>query len=106
MAGYPDKAQQQSSAAVALGRQQGHPFSLALALVSAAISHQLRWEGASAQGWAEALMALATEQGFAHWLAEGQILHGWALAQQGHVQAGIEQLCQGLAAWRAMGAAL
>jgi predicted ATPase len=106
MLGYPDQAHQQSNSAVALGRHHGHPFSLAIALVSAAIGHQFRWEGAAAQGWAEELMALASEQGFAHWLAEGQILHGWALAQQGHLQAGIEYLCQGLAAWRAMGAAV
>ena len=32
------------------------------------------------------------------------MLHGWALAHQGQAQAGIEQLTQGLTAWRATGA--
>src|SRR5262249_40441561 len=32
------------------------------------------------------------------------VLRGWALAQQGEAQAGIEQIQQGLRAWRATGA--
>jgi predicted ATPase len=37
-------------------------------------------------------------------MAIGSILHGWALAQQGQAQAGIEQIHQGLTAYRATGA--
>src|SRR5712692_4403087 len=51
-------------------------------------------------------MTLSTEQGFPHWLAEGTILRGWALAEQGQGEEGIAQMRQGLAAWRAMGAEL
>jgi len=39
--------------------------------------------------------------GFAQWMAIGSILHGWALAHQGQAQEGIEQLRQGLRAYRA-----
>ena len=39
-------------------------------------------------------------------MAMGAILHGWALAQQGKAQEGIEQLHQGLIAFRATGAEL
>jgi predicted ATPase len=49
-------------------------------------------------------MTLATEQGFPQWLAAGTFFRGWALAAQGQAEAGIAQLCQGLAAWRATGA--
>ena len=49
-------------------------------------------------------MALSTEQGFAHWLATGTILRGWALAEQGQREEGITQMHQGLAALRAIGA--
>src|SRR5712692_11665841 len=34
----------------------------------------------------------------------GTMLRGWALAEQGQPEAGITQLCQGLAVWRATGA--
>jgi predicted ATPase len=104
--GYPDQARERSTAAVAMARQLRHPFSRAIALVSAFVVHQFRGEGAAAQPWAEELLALATEQGFAHWQAEGMILRGWAIAHQGRGQEGREQLHQGLAAWRAMGAGL
>jgi predicted ATPase len=55
---------------------------------------------------AEAAVALSTEQGFAQWAASGTILRGWALAMQGQGEAGIAQIRQGIAAWRATGAAL
>ena len=50
-----------------------------------------------------AAIRLATEQGFAFWVALGAILHGWALAHQGQAQDGIAQLRQGLTAYRATG---
>jgi predicted ATPase len=55
---------------------------------------------------AEAAVALSTEQGFPLWAALGTILRGWALAMQGHGEAGLAQVHQGIAAWRATGAAL
>ena len=58
--------------------------------------HQFRREGRAAQERAEAAISLATEQGFPHWMAYGAILRGWALAQQGQAQEGIEQITQGL----------
>jgi hypothetical protein len=59
-------------------------------LAIAAVLSQFRREGASTQVGAEALSALATEQGFAHWLAQGMILRGWGRACQGHLHEGIE----------------
>ena len=55
---------------------------------------------------AEAAVALATEQGFPLWAAWGTSLRGWALAMQGQGEEGLAQVRQGLAAWRATGAAL
>ena len=51
-------------------------------------------------------MALSSEQGFAHWLAQGTIVRGWALAEQGQEEEGIAQMRQGLAAHQATGAEL
>jgi predicted ATPase len=53
---------------------------------------------------AEGAISLATEQGFPFWRAFGSILQGWALAHQGQTQEGLEQIQQGLTAWRATGA--
>jgi predicted ATPase len=55
---------------------------------------------------AEAVVALAIEQGFPFWAAAGTILRGWALAMQGQGEAGMAEVCQGSAADRATGAAL
>ena len=35
------------------------------------------------------LLALAMEQGFAHWLAPCTVLHGWTLVKQGQGETGI-----------------
>jgi predicted ATPase len=51
-------------------------------------------------------MTFSTEQRFAQWFAQGMILRGWALAEQGQEAEGITQLRQGLAAWQATGAEL
>ena len=66
--------------------------------------HQFRREVHVAQEYAETAINIATEQGFPFWMAVGSLLRGWALVQQGQAQAGIEQLTQGLTAWRATGA--
>lgn len=51
-------------------------------------------------------MSLAAGQGFLFFLAEGSIFRGWALAEQGHLDTGIEQIRDGLGAHRAAGVQL
>jgi predicted ATPase len=104
--GYPDQAWARSQEAVTLAQQLAHPFSLNVALGEAAMFHQCRREGQATQERAEATLVLATAQGFLHWRARGAVLRGWALAQQGQVQEGIEQITQGLMHYRATGAQL
>jgi predicted ATPase len=101
--GYPDQALKRSREALALAARLSHPFSLAYALSSAALFHLLRREEQVAREQAEAVMTLATEQGFPVWLALGTIFRGSALAEQGQVEEGIAQMQQGLAACRAIG---
>src|SRR5262245_59414300 len=83
-----------------------HPFSLNVAEGEAAMFHQGCREAQATQERAEATLVLATAQGFRHWRARGAVLRGWALAQQGQVQAGLEQITQGLRDYRATGAQL
>src|SRR4029453_10454776 len=56
--GYPDQALARSHEAVTLAQQVAHPFSLVLALSAAALFHQLRREGHTAQEYAEAAISL------------------------------------------------
>jgi predicted ATPase len=101
--GYPDQAMQHSQEACRLAQEVSHPYSLATALVIAAILHQYRREAPAAHEQAAAATTLTTEQGFAERWAWGTVLHGWALAMQGQSAAGIAEIRQGLDADRATG---
>ena len=92
-----------SQAALTLA-QVSHPQTLVYSLVWRAILHQHRCEAPAAYEQAEAATTLATEQGFAYWLARGTVLHGWALAMQGQAEQGIAEMRQGLTADLATGA--
>jgi predicted ATPase len=101
--GYPDQAVASSQAALALTQQLAHPLSLALALIWAAMIHHLRREAPGTQAHAEAAVALATDQGFPQQFAQAMALRGWVLAAGGQGAAGLTQIQQGLAAYRATG---
>jgi TOMM system kinase/cyclase fusion protein len=104
--GYPDQALVISREALALAQQLSHPFSLAVALAYAAMSHQFCREPHAVCEQAEAAIALCKEQGFAYYLAWGTTLQGWTQVVQGQGEVGIGQIRRGLAALRATGAAL
>jgi class 3 adenylate cyclase/predicted ATPase len=101
--GYPDQSLARTDEAVTFAQQTGYPFSLGFALGCAAIVHHLRREDRAAQACADGVISLATAQGFPYWMAWGAMLRGWALAQQGQAQEGIEQITQGLMDYHATG---
>jgi predicted ATPase len=101
--GYPDQALQSMREALTLAYELAHPYSLAVALRFATALHQSRRKQQAVRERAAALMALATEQGFAQELARAIILRGWALASQEQGTEGTAQMHQGLAAYRATG---
>ena len=49
-------------------------------------------------------MEIGTEHGLSLWLANGLVMGGWALAEQGDCVKGVAMLRQGLADWAATGA--
>jgi class 3 adenylate cyclase/predicted ATPase len=102
--GYPERGLARSQEAVNLAQQSPHPLSLSHILCAAARFHQFRREVPAVQEHAEATIRVAQEQGFPYWMAIGSVLCGWTRAQQGQVQEGIEQIHQGLRAYRATGA--
>jgi predicted ATPase len=101
--GYADQARKQMEAACTLAQDLAQPYLVATALnlrtmLAAAVEHA----GIVARYAAEHI-EYATQQGFPHWATLGMVLQGWALARQGQTVRGVEQITQGLAAWRETG---
>jgi predicted ATPase len=104
--GYPDQALQRSQELLRLARELAQPHGLAMALSFTVLLHYARAETPTVHEQAAALRALAHEQGFPLYTARGLIMEGWALVEQGHTAVGIAQMCEGLRAYRATGAAM
>lgn len=102
--GYPDQARGCSRESIALGEESGHPTTRALALYFATMLRQYCREAKAVQECAEATAAIGTEHGLSLWQANGQVMRGWALAEQGLWSDGIAELRQGMDAWLATGA--
>jgi predicted ATPase len=103
MLGYPDQALKRSQEGLTLAQGLSHPFSLTVAQGGVALVRQFRGEVQAARAWLETSIAFSTEHGFAFFAAWESILRGWVLVEQGHREEGIEQMCQGLAAYQATG---
>jgi class 3 adenylate cyclase/predicted ATPase len=103
--GYPNQALARLHEALALAHELSHPYSLALARCYAAFVSQFRRDVPAVHDQAEATIALSTAQGFALVAAMGTSICGWALAMQGQGEEGLAQVRQGIAAYRATGAA-
>jgi class 3 adenylate cyclase/predicted ATPase len=104
--GYPTQALARLHEALAWPPELSHPFSLAVGRCLAATASQFRRDVPAAHEHAEAAVALATEHGIPLWAAYGTSIRGWALAMQGQGKEGLAQIRQGIAAWRATGAAV
>jgi predicted ATPase len=76
---------------------------MAFAHLLAIYLHQRRREVLAAQAQINALLTLATAQGFPQYVWYGTFWQGWALARQGEPAAGLAQMHQGLATLVAMG---
>jgi predicted ATPase len=101
--GFPAQAMQRSQEALVLGQALAQPFSLAVAQHFAEWLYQRRCDVPAVLVQADALLALATAQGFPLFVGFGTLWQGWALAVQGESEAALAQLRQGLAAMVAIG---
>ncbi|HWZ67531.1 MAG TPA: AAA family ATPase [Stellaceae bacterium] len=102
--GFPDRALVPSGAAIVEARRLAHPPSVAASLNMGARLRSLAGDDAALGEWADQLVAVTTEQGFAHWRAEGTIYRGWVTVKKGDVTEGISLLRSGSATYRATGA--
>ena len=78
--GYPDKALHSSQQSLTLAHDLSHNPTVTHALFHAAWLHQFRRDERAARDKAEALIARATDQGQAMYVAMGTIFSGWASA--------------------------
>lgn len=105
--GYPDQALERSLEGQELAEELGAPYGVAFARSFLAWLHVRRGDAERARLTSESLMLLATDQGFPFFRGEASIFRGWALAEQGaeqgDVEAGVEQMLRGLAEHRAAG---
>jgi len=104
--GYQAQARLRSQEALTLAQALAHPFTLGFAQQWAAILLHRYREAAALQAQADALLALATAQGFPLFAGVGTFFRGWVLVTQGQGEAGLAQMHQGLTAILATGTEL
>ena len=104
--GHPDQSAERLNAGLELARELGHPQTLVVAKHVAAQIQQMRGEAALCYKLAKQATELANEYGLELWRAYGIIEMGWADAEMGNVERGIEQMQRGLALHESMGSKL
>jgi adenylate cyclase len=98
--GYPEQAQQRCAQALDLARRLDHPFTLAYALSFAAWIHNDCRDAAATNAFATEAVAHCEKHGLQYWLPMGLVLQGYLLAEQGSVDAGIDQIRAGILAYQ------
>jgi class 3 adenylate cyclase/predicted ATPase len=104
--GFPDQGLARSKAAIAEARRLADPPSMAVSLALGARLVSLVGDEAIFGQWVEQLLAIATEQAFPYFRAQGTIFRGWVKVKNGDVEEGISLLRSGSNAFRATGAEL
>ncbi len=101
--GYPDLALERCDEAVNIARRNNHPMSLGCAHHHRGMVLFFRHEVDATRREAEVLLKIAADHGLPQWSAWGNLLQGWVRSLDQPIAA-VPQLCQALAAWRAIGA--
>ncbi len=106
--GYPDRASERGLAVLSLGQTVAHPFSLCFALRCEALLRIHRGEPELTAARTKALLAVATERGFAYDCAGGSMLEIWhdAWVTGQCADDRIYSFRSALADWRGMGGRL
>ncbi len=104
--GFAEQALSRSRQALELADELSHPFSQGIALAYAAMLHQFRREPVATRERAEAAMTVCRKYGIPYYLAWGAVLRGWARAEEGELEKGMEEMRRALSDLLATGAAL
>jgi len=104
--GHPAQALARIEQALALARDAAHPYSLVFVLMFATRVHQGRRDDAAVLQAADQMIAIAGEQGFSYYQAQGAIQQGSALIGLGRIDEGVARMHAGMAALQATGTEL
>jgi DNA-binding winged helix-turn-helix (wHTH) protein/predicted ATPase len=104
--GFPDQALRRAKDGLQAAEQHSHAESRVIATYCVSHLHQLRREPTATRDLAERLIAVAEEYGLELWKSFGVICRGWSMADQGDIDAGIEQMRRGLTFSETTGAKL
>ncbi len=94
--GRPDGARQLTHETVELAQEMGDPVSLSHALDFLAWIHTLDRDIPTAEAAAARALEFARDKGFPLYVGLKGVLHGWARAHRGQVEAGITEIEEGL----------
>ena len=98
-----DGGARRADLALRLAREDGHPFSEALALFLACEIHELRREPDLVRRLGDELVALSREYGFAFFTALGLSHAGWGRSAGGDVETGAAMMQEGAELFRRVG---
>lgn len=104
--GRSDEAVNQIDQALALARELGEPQGLAHAFFFASGLYQMRGDHMMAQQYAEAAIETSAQHGLVMYQAMASAMHGWTLSEQDHVDEGIDEIRDAIAAIDATSTAL
>lgn len=104
--GYPARSAARANQALTLARVLAEPFSISYVCHLGAGLSQWRRDGATMQALEDEALPHDTEHGFGLLLAAGLVQRGWVLAEQGQGEAALDQMRQGVAKHREIGAAV
>jgi len=95
--GRPDHALRLSDEAMRRGRELKHPLSLTAVMGTGAVLRYLCREPEGARELTDACIAMAEENGFRDWIAQGRLVRGWAMTKLGQEELGVVELEAGAA---------
>ena len=101
--GRPETARRAIEQAISYAEQKRHPFSLAFAWEFGAYPCQHLKDVQGTMDYAKRALVVSSEHGFLHWRHQATILQGWALAQFGQIDEGLNLIRSGLDAYKATG---
>ena len=100
--GFPDQALAAGREAMVWARRLAHAGSLVHALDMSLLLHRYRRDAWTVQGRADELIQYSEAHGFPAYRVKGTVFQGWALAELGEPERGIEYMRQGLDELKAM----
>jgi class 3 adenylate cyclase/predicted ATPase len=100
--GCPDQARKCCEQALSSAERMRHPITLAFALAFTTYLCQHLRDVEGTRDHANRTMAICTEHGFVFYKQQATMLRGWALAELGHIDDGLNHIRAGLDAYEAM----